>query len=252
MGAPMLAEAQQGGLFPLAPIKRQRVPCNQENPVYGLYRHEYFGYHPTCWRKFPAGWGCPSPEAPDAAASFQKRPRDPAMPLTPDDFGGPGRDREPMEGDELEGPAAPEGPDLPPLPQGGVRRPFQTDENPPNGAPAPRQAPPAGPGNNPLDLLPPPADAPADRPSNAPSPDLPPTTESTELPAGAGPVESPLLALPDPAARASSFNAQGTLAPPNPAIGPGASSLSQPAPRQAPRRTSLLGSLFGGANRTRR
>ncbi|WP_143206292.1 hypothetical protein [Singulisphaera sp. GP187] len=252
MGAPMLAEAQQGGLFPLAPIKRQRVPCNQENPVYGLYRHEYFGYHPTCWRKFPAGWGCPSPEAPDAAASFQKRPRDPAMPLTPDDFGGPGRDREPMGGEEPEGPAGPDDTNLPPLPQGGVRRPFQIDRDKPDSGPAPRQAPPAGPNTNPLDLLAPPATGPAERSSNPPMPDLPPVTESADPAAGSGPVESPLLALPDPADSAPANRVQGSLTAPNPAIGPGASNFSQPAPRQAPRRVSLLGGLFGGMAKTRR
>lgn len=259
LGVPMFAEAQQGGLFPLAPIKRQRVPCNQENPVYGLYRHEYFGYHPTCWRRFPAGWGCPSPEAPDAAASFQKRPRDPAMPLTPDDFGGPGRDREPMEGDEPEGPGGPEGPDLPPLPEGGARRPFQTDQDQPEPAPAPapgpRQAPPAGRNASPLDLLPAPTDAPAERPSNPPAPDLPPSVEASDPAANtlSGPVEAPLLALPDPAApAASNANNTGALAPANPAIGPGASNFSRPGPKQAPRRVSLLGSLFGGAGRTRR
>ena len=68
--APSLAEAQQSGLFPNIGVRRQRVPCAAEDPVYKLYRHEYFGYHPTCWRRFPAGWGCPSPEAPNAAAAF--------------------------------------------------------------------------------------------------------------------------------------------------------------------------------------
>src|SRR4051794_38299579 len=78
LGVPMLAEAQQGGLFPLAPShRRPRVPCEMEDPVYGLYRNEYYGYHPTCWRRFPAGWGCPTPEAPNAVAEFQRRPRDP-------------------------------------------------------------------------------------------------------------------------------------------------------------------------------
>src|SRR5438874_1676723 len=75
-GVPTLARAQQSGLFPLAPIQRQRVPMMMEDPVYRLYRNEYFGYHPTCWRRFPAGWGCPSPEAPNAALEFQKLPRD--------------------------------------------------------------------------------------------------------------------------------------------------------------------------------
>src|SRR5262245_29841149 len=68
------AQAQQTGLFPLAPIRRQRVPCDREDPVYKYYKHQYFGYHPTCWRKFPDGWGCPNPEAPDRARSFREIP----------------------------------------------------------------------------------------------------------------------------------------------------------------------------------
>src|SRR5438105_15280655 len=60
LGAPALVRAQTQ-LFPLAPIQRQRVPCPLEDPVYGLYRHQYYGYFPTCWRQFPPGWGCPSP-----------------------------------------------------------------------------------------------------------------------------------------------------------------------------------------------
>src|SRR5262249_28822530 len=66
------AQAQQTGLFPLAPIRRQRVPCDQEDPVYKLYKQQYFGYHPTCWRRFPGGWGCPSPEAPNREQSFRE------------------------------------------------------------------------------------------------------------------------------------------------------------------------------------
>ena len=61
---PELAHAQQTGLFPLAPIRRQRVPCDQEDPIYKTYKHQYFGYHPTCWRLFPDGWGCPSTTSP--------------------------------------------------------------------------------------------------------------------------------------------------------------------------------------------
>src|SRR5262249_4029368 len=67
-------EAQQTGLFPLAPIRRQRVPCDQEDPTYKIYKHQYFGYHPTCWRTFPAGWGCPSAEAPNKEQSFRALP----------------------------------------------------------------------------------------------------------------------------------------------------------------------------------
>ena len=66
--------AQQTGLFPLAPIRRQRPRCDQQDPVYRLYKDQYFGYHPTLWRRFPSGWGAPSPEAPDAAAEFKACP----------------------------------------------------------------------------------------------------------------------------------------------------------------------------------
>jgi hypothetical protein len=64
-------EAQQSGLFPLAPIRRQRVPCDREDPTYKIYKQQYFGYHPTNWRTFPPGWGCPSSEAPDRAKSLK-------------------------------------------------------------------------------------------------------------------------------------------------------------------------------------
>ncbi len=52
-------EAQQTGLFPLAPIRRQRVPCDREDPTYKIYKQQYFGYHPTCWRTFPRRLGMP-------------------------------------------------------------------------------------------------------------------------------------------------------------------------------------------------
>lgn len=68
LGGPALAHAQ---LFPNQQIKRQRPPCCQEDPVYGLYRRQYYGYFPTCWRRFPPGWGCPSPEAPNSAAAME-------------------------------------------------------------------------------------------------------------------------------------------------------------------------------------
>jgi hypothetical protein len=67
-------EAQQSGLFPLAPIRRQRVPCDREDPTYKIYKQQYFGYHPTCWRTFPAGWGAPSSEGPNRAKSLKDHP----------------------------------------------------------------------------------------------------------------------------------------------------------------------------------
>ncbi len=74
VGLPERAEAQQQGLFPLAPIRRQRVPCDQEDPTYKIYKSQYFGYHPTCWNPFPAGWGCPSTQAPNRAQSLKETP----------------------------------------------------------------------------------------------------------------------------------------------------------------------------------
>ena len=75
------AQAQQGGLFPLAPIRRERPPCSNEDPVYKYYKQQYFGYHPTCWTPFPAGWGCPSKETADKEKAFREQPLDsrPAM-----------------------------------------------------------------------------------------------------------------------------------------------------------------------------
>src|SRR5262245_19163709 len=75
LGMPALVQAQTE-LFPLAPITRERVPCPMEDPVYGLHRQQYYGYFPTCWRPFPPGWGCPSPEAPNLVRAFQEQPRD--------------------------------------------------------------------------------------------------------------------------------------------------------------------------------
>ena len=59
--------------FPLSNIKCKRTPCEMEDPTYRMYRHEFYGYHPTCWRKFPANWGCPSPEAPDLQKAFDPK-----------------------------------------------------------------------------------------------------------------------------------------------------------------------------------
>ena len=72
--SPGIAEAQ---LFPNLPTrKREKTDCSQELPVYGLYRNKYYGYYPTCWRRFPPGWGCPTPESPDWEAELADRPLD--------------------------------------------------------------------------------------------------------------------------------------------------------------------------------
>lgn len=113
-------EAQQTGLFPLAPIRRQRVPCDQEDPTYKIYKHQYFGYHPTCWRTFPPGWGCPSEQAPNWEKSQKEYPvggnrEELGAPPGPEEDMGPGPMRR----------AAPAVPELPP-----ERSPFDDLQNP--------------------------------------------------------------------------------------------------------------------------
>jgi hypothetical protein len=141
-GLPELARAQQTGLFPLHSIKRQRVPCDQEDPIYKAYKTQYFGYHPTCWRTFPAGWGCPSPEAPDKNKSFQE------LPLASGERSDTPDENEPDAG-AMPGQPGANRPNLPPL-QGGARSPFETDDpaaapRNPRGAPNPLPTPPGDP-----------------------------------------------------------------------------------------------------------
>ncbi|QDV37090.1 hypothetical protein [Tautonia plasticadhaerens] len=159
--APGAAEAQ---LFPNLPArKREKIDCSQELPVYGLYRNKYYGYYPTCWRGFPPGWGCPTPESPDWEAELADRPLD--IPdeagfgggegSGPDPLGGMGLDdllpdlpgqRSPFEMDRLNEGASPFDP-----PQGGGRSPFQddpfapTDPSAPGGLPSDRSGDPPSP-----------------------------------------------------------------------------------------------------------
>ncbi len=177
------ALAQQTGMLPLAPIRRKRPPCDQEDQVYRIYREQYYGYHPTLWRPFPSGWGAPSPEAPNRAASFQKIPLD-----EPPAWMGGGEEGElPEEGAEDEGQPgqvdAPR-PNLPNPPPENVRSPFEMDD--------PDMAP---------DLDTPPAQAPAPRPQPA-VPDLPdddPNRSPFDPRAGArpDPTSPPDLSVPD-------------------------------------------------------
>ena len=142
VGLPELAFAQQSGLFPNAPIRRQRTPCDHEDSIYSLYKHQYYGYYPTCWRKFPDGWGCPNSEAPDKAASFKeiprRRPEPPADDNDADDMAKPGQN------DEMEAPANGRKPgdpspfDLPSVPDEKVSpfEPINPGGNPPADKPA--------------------------------------------------------------------------------------------------------------------
>ena len=241
--APGLAQAQQSGLFPLAPIQRERVPCPMEDPVYRLYRHEYFGYHPTCWRRFPAGWGCPSPEAPNAAESFKQIPRDVPTPDNGNDTTTPEGEMNPPDGAANPpagaGAGQPNPAALPALPAGN-RNPFDLDTPPAN--------PPARGNTNP----PPATDNPgagAAAAASAATPALPPLVVSEPSPPAPGAAvgaEQPLTALPDPATPPvpnPSASAPRTVVP-----GPGAARFdpNTAGPFMAPRRTSLLGNLFSG------
>jgi hypothetical protein len=205
LGAPALVQAQTQ-LFPLAPIRRERVPCPVEDPVYGMYRHQYFGYFPTCWRTFPPGWGCPSSEGPNLAKSFADQPRDKPreVPLGPEEEG-------PMPGEE---PSAPgRRPQFPPLPEG--RSPFDMEP-----APKPDANPPGNPGERPprQGRANPPAVA-APTPTTAsrvgPAPATAPGAPAAGASAGDKDVAqpdggtAPLLALPDPAEAAPAATPPG-------------------------------------------
>jgi hypothetical protein len=138
VGVPELAMAQQSGLFPNATIRRARPSCAQEDPIYKLYRHQYYGFHPTCWRRFPDGWGCPSPEAPDREKSYQEIPKKPPTPIDMpelDEGAAPGRD-EGMERPEDRAPRSPFE-QLPPVPENTkpLFPPDDADQGGPAGAP---------------------------------------------------------------------------------------------------------------------
>jgi hypothetical protein len=249
--APEAAEAQQTGLFPLAPIRRERPPCPAEDPVYRLYRHEYFGYHPTCWRRYPAGWGCPSPEAPDEKKAFEELKR--TTPPTDDAATNPEGDMPPRDGQQ-DMPPRDGGRDrpnnIPPLPPAGSN-PFDLDT--PSGRSAGGATNPAAPpgGNNPPPVVNPPgADNSAPGTAGPGAAVLPPVTEPMNAP---GTLEQPVLSLPEPTA--SVPPPPSALSTPAPYAGPtippqppvvNAANVNSAGPFQAPRRTSFIGSLFNG------
>jgi hypothetical protein len=211
---PTLAEAQ---LFPNATIKRQRVPCCEEPSVYSLYRRQYYGYYPTCWRRFPPGWGCPSPEAPNGAAAMEEIRRE----IAREAQAGAGAEGDPGVAPGAEGANAPAEGNAPPrgmipLP-GDERSPFEMPDDAPGTPPAPGAAPGAP------DPLPSPFE---DTPPAAAAPPAPATNPT----AGPGP-------------RA----AAGALPPldvPPPMV-EGASAFGD-APARAPKR-SVLGGMFASA-----
>jgi hypothetical protein len=232
--APAAAQAQQTGLFPLQPIKRERVPCPMEDPVYRKYRHEFYGYHPTAWRRFPTGWGFPSPEGPNEKKAFEERKRD--TPKSLDDLGGMGPDgAAPGPDGGMPGPGGRPSPNAPPeLPRG--RSPFELE------APrVPGEPPGAAPGADPNT---PPAPAPAPRAegsgSDAGAILAPPST-------GASDAAPPALAVPDPTAATAPMPGS----PPNWAGGPitanpSAVNESNASGFQPAKRRNFLGDIFSG------
>jgi hypothetical protein len=240
-----LAEAQQSGLFPLHPIRRQRVPCPEEDPVYRLYRSQYFGYHPTVWRRFPDGWGVRSPEAANREKEFKE------LPIKPPEA-------QPAEEGEERGMEAPPERARPPIPNAPPeteRSPFDLDRpnqaapragEPGRRTPAPRATQPDRPTEPAIPDLAPPGEA-----GNAPPPPRASRNEDqTDRPA---PIASgPLLAMPDAglpaveeAAPASNIGSRVNIETGDNGI-LGGDAATAPVAAPAPARRSRLSSLFGG------
>lgn len=247
---PTLAQAQ---LFPNRTIRRERPPCSSEPPFNAQVRRDYFGYYPTCWTRFPAGWQCPcpNPELPNLAQSVRDhgeiRLRKPDENLM-----GPDEPNPNDAGDRR--PPGDANPNIP-LPNPS-RSPFDLDPNPkPPGA------------NNPGDPFtspnPPNPNPNSGNPANRPPtssgvmqmPQLPETTPTASY-------ESPLkpgsMAVAPETTLASAESSEerpdlGPLPPPPVSIPNNLSSpsettgqpLTAPAPAQAPRRQGLLSRLFG-------
>jgi hypothetical protein len=245
-----LAQAQQNGLFPLHPIQRERVPCPAEEPIYKLYRSQYYGYYPPQWRPFPQGWHLNSPEKPNRKAELEKNPVLPVAPTPPE------------EGEE--GPMAPGGRQAIPNPPADDRSPFEMDRpdntRPPGAGPARR---PAAPAEEPSPFETP-APGPRTPQPSRPAPRVPgPGAPDPDTPGAPGAARNepqqgdrgPLLAMPDatlppveeadapgqPNVAESVFGGPAATAP----IATDASSQPQPQPQPQPRR-SRLSALFGG------
>ncbi len=253
------AQAQQGGLFPLAPIRRERPPCQNEDPVYKYYKQQYFGYHPTYWRRFPAGWGVPSQEAPDKEKSFREQP-----------LGNPperGEGEPGLGGAGVGLPPAGGRPAMPNVPE--ERSPFDMENEGPGANPQPRgnQAPqPAPPrtGRSPFDdqgAAIPSRRSPRTRPTaptlgdEAPeltAPATQPEQDSAARSSGDGADDAvargndvPLLAIDDidisRSANVGSLFDSDPIQPTAPATTSNSTSTTQPAPRRG-----FISSLFGG------
>jgi hypothetical protein len=245
---PTLAQAQ---LFPNRTIRRERPPCSSEPPFNATVRRDYFGYYPTCWSRFPAGWECPcpNPEKPNAALEFQRMPLGSQRGNGPRVDSGAGLDDTAPDDMGDRKPANPAGDNAIPLPNGG-RSPFELDPNP---------KPPGTPGADPT----PPPSGPGSRPSAGlmEMPKLPATTPSASF---ESPLQPGAMAMTPDASLASNNTSEArpdlgplpsapvsipnNLANPSDPIYQPTQTAPAPAPVQAPKRRGILSSLFGPKN----
>jgi hypothetical protein len=193
-----VAHAQQSGLFPLHPIRRERTPCANEDPIYKLYRNQYYGYFPTQWRRFPDGWSLPSSEGPNTKEALRTSPIE-----APKGFAGEG------EGEDMQAPVPPGGrPPIPNPPQD-ERSPFEMDRPgdagaaPGGAAPRRRNLPPRG-NTSPPATEPSPFDTPETNPPRVtPSPDAAPPPTAPIPPGVAAPDLTPPASTPPQPPRTS-------------------------------------------------
>jgi hypothetical protein len=259
---PALAEAQ---LLPNRTIRRERPSPAVEAPFNAQVRRDYFGYYPTCWSRFPHGWACPcpNPELPNAAKSFQDIKFNQKR-ASLDDEAMPGPDDETPAMPDDRAPAMP-GENPVPLPNQG-RSPFdiETNPRPPAGQPTPPDpltpdptAPRPAPGTN--RPAPPPGNRTVPPTGLMEMPSLPETAPTTSV----QPIQFPgsMEMAPEATLTSNTPTSRPDLGPlpsaptpasSNPAILPNGAEAepisAMPAPAQAPKRRSLLGSLFGRGN----
>jgi hypothetical protein len=233
LGLPALAQAQ---MFPNLWVKRQRPSCSMEEPIYSVYRTQFYGYYPTMWRTFPPGWNLRSPEA-----------------ATPEQLQAARRDVQANiealerlnEGDDSTAPDT----DLPDVAPGPAVRPPATIPPVPN------------PGQSPFDLTPEPPTDPAPLPGDEGprASRLGPVEGVAAI--SPDPLDDPAPLLEDPEVEADT---PPSLPPLDGAVRPGASyapreddvpppiahSIAPPTP--SPRRKTLIGGLFDNFRGKRR
>ena len=273
-----LAQAQQNGLFPLQPIRRERVPCPERGADLQALPLAVLRVLPAPVETVPHGMAPEESRVPNRKAELEKQPVLPIAPIPPE-----GRGRGPWPGG-AGGRRA-----IPNPPPENERSPFEMDR-PDNGAqPAPGGGPARRPATTPVtppaDNEPSPFDTPAAKPADAgaaprpgprapqptrPAPRLPdagaPDLDRARLPARAPGTSrndsqgesatandrGPLLAMPDatlpPVEEAGAPGQPTTTAATESVLGgPAASApVANPADSQPQPRRSRLSSLFGG------